>query len=88
MVDGGLIGRVAQQIQIVDAVENTAVDGSTTAWRFLMTMTLRLITGRIQDRMVGRVSKRMPSTRSLMRLVPTVTVLAWCLMASTGRDMS
>ena len=26
-----------------------------------------------------------PSTRSLMRLVPTVTVLAWCLMASTGR---
>jgi hypothetical protein len=30
----------------------------------------------------------MPSTRSLMRLVPTVTVLAWCLMASTGRDMA
>ncbi len=27
----------------------------------------------------------MPSMRSLMRLVPTVTVFAWCLMASTGR---
>ena len=29
----------------------------------------------------------MPSMVSLMRLVPTVTVLAWCLMASTGRAM-
>ena len=27
----------------------------------------------------------MPSRRSLIRLVPTVTVFAWCLMASTGR---
>ena len=29
----------------------------------------------------------MPSIFSLIRLVPTVTVLAWCLMASMGRAM-
>ncbi len=33
------------------------------------------------------VSNSMPSSFSLIRLVPTVTVFAWCRMASTGRDI-
>jgi hypothetical protein len=48
----------------------------TTGCRFFITMTLRLSNWATENPSAARASNSNPSTFSLMRLVPTVTVLA------------